>query len=128
MVGVEFGDDPIDGGRGFGMFVAETMKEAEDDFFVAMTDLHAFDVGAVWERKTREAVCEEAKGWAAHRFAGTLEDGGQRPRGERVDVVCVANANMLVISLYTDLAGGEDLTVLIAEDGDEDFVLEADFR
>ena len=39
VVGVECGDDLIDRGRGFGMFIAEAVKEAEDDFFVAMADV-----------------------------------------------------------------------------------------
>jgi hypothetical protein len=42
------------------LFIAEAMKETEDDFLVAMADVHAFDVGAIGERKTGETVGEEA--------------------------------------------------------------------
>ena len=128
VVGVQFADDLIDCGGGFGLFFAEAVEETEDDFFVAMADLHAFNVGAVGERKTREAVCEEAQCGAIHGFACALENDRQGARSERINVVHVANADEFVVALDLDLAGSEDFAVLIAEDGNEDFVLKADFR
>jgi len=110
------------------MLVAEAMEEAEDDFFVAVPDVHALDVAGVRERKTGEAVGEEAEGWAVDGFAGTLEDDGQGAGGQGVDVIHVTNAYGFVVAFDLDLIGGENFAVLIAEDRDEDFVLEPDFR
>src|SRR3954462_7458892 len=93
-----------------------------------MTDVHAFHVGGIGKRKTGETVGKEAEGGAVHGIAGALEDDGQRAGSERVDVVCVADANGFVVAFDLNLASGEDFAVLIAEDGDEDFVLKPDFR
>jgi hypothetical protein len=110
------------------MLVAEAVKEAEDDFFVAVPDVHALNVAGVGERQAREAVGEEAEGWAVDGFAGALEDYGQGARGQRVDVIHVTNAYGFVVTFDLDLIGGKDFAVLIAEDGYEDFVLEPYFR
>jgi hypothetical protein len=58
------------------VLIAEAMKETEDDFFVAMTDMHAFDVSGVGQWETGEAIGEEAEGGAIHCFAGALEEDG----------------------------------------------------
>ena len=58
------------------MLVAEAVKEAEDDFFVAMPDVHALDVAGVRERKPGQTVGEEAECGAVDGFASTLEDDG----------------------------------------------------
>ena len=53
---------------------------------------------------------------------------GKERGAQGVDVIGVANANGFVVALYLDLAGSEGFSVLVAEDGDEHFVLEPDFR
>ena len=56
------------------MFVAEAMKETEDDFFVAMADLDAFNVRGFREREAGEAVCQETERGAIYIFAGAIKD------------------------------------------------------